>query len=132
MLTTNEILTFLYSVIVASPINALGGGVYKKTRPTDSILEDCVISIIPGTSAKFVQDGAIYVKIFYLDINQDNTYYEDAATGQAMEILLRNLSESLLHLYNISFDVQSREIYTEAVPEIHQHYAILKINFKVI
>jgi len=132
MLTTNAILSFLYGVIVASPINALNGGVYKKTRPTDSVLQDCIISLISGTTGKHVQDGAIYVKIFYLDIFSNNTYYEDSVTGQSMESLLKDLSESLLYLSNITFDTISREIYTEAVPEIHQHFAILKMNFTII
>lgn len=120
----------MYAIIKASPIDALSGGVYKKTRPTDSELEDCIISLISGTKMKFVQNGAIYIKIFYKDLFINNTYNEDSLNGQAKETLLNNLSETILRKTGYFFDVQSREVYTEAVPEIHQHYAILKMNFK--
>lgn len=130
MKTQNEILTDFWHVIAASPINDLSGGIYKKIRPTDSELEDCVFHVISGTNAKFLQDGALYVKIFYKDINNNNTYSEDALNGQVKEQLLLDLSEAFLRMNDYSFYVQSRETYTEAVEEIHQHYAILKINFK--
>lgn len=131
MKTTNQILTDIWAIVTASPINALTGGVYKKTRPTGSVLEDCVISLISGKSAKFVQDGAIYIKIFYADILLNNSWLEDTTNGAAKETLLYNLSETLLKTNGYSFYVQSREVYTEAVEELRQHYAILKMNFKL-
>jgi len=132
MKTTNQILTDVWTIVTASPINALSGGVFKKTRPTASVLEDCVISLISGTSAKFVQDGAIYIKIFYADIFLNNSWLEDSLNGAAKETLLYNLSQVLLTTKDYFFMVESREIYTEAVPEIHQHFAILKMNFKIL
>ena len=135
MKTQNEILTDIYKIIKNSPINALNGGIYKKTRPTNSSLQDCVISLISGVNGKFLQDAGLYVKIFYLDIkDSDNTYSEDSLTGQAMETLLFNLSETLLKTNGYSFDIQSRETYTEKVIDdnVNQHYAILKINFKIL
>lgn len=129
MKTTNEILTDIVQVVEASPIFALAGDTYKKTRPTDSKLEDCVVSIFPGTTEKFIQDGAIYIKIFYQDINEQNSYYEDTLNGQTKEQLLMDLSETLLSMNGYSFEIQSRELYTERVEEIHQHFAILKMNF---
>ena len=131
MKTQNAILTDIYKIIKASPINDLGGGVYKKTRPTASILEDCVISLISGARAKFLQDAALYVKIFYNDIKSNNTYSENELSGQAKEQLLINLSETLLSTSGYSFEIESRETYTEKVldDDINQHFAILKINF---
>lgn len=132
MKTTNEILTSIYTLLKATPaIDNLSGGIYKKTRPTDSVLEDVVISLIPGTGRKFLQDGALYVKIFYKDILTNNTYYEDSVNGQAKETLLIAFSETLLKNTSYSFDITSREVYTEAVEELKQHYAILKINFQI-
>lgn len=135
MKTQNEILTDIYTVIKNSPINALNGGIYKKTRVTNSELEDCVISLISGVNGKFLQDAALYVKIFYNDIyNTDNTYSEDSLNGQVKEKLLFDLSNTLLKLNGYSFIIQTRETYTEKVDDesIHQHYAILKINFRII
>jgi hypothetical protein len=132
MKTSNTILSELALVIDSTAIKALSGDIYKVTRPTDSVLEDCVIHLIPGTTAKFVQDGAIFVKIFFLDINMGNTYYQDFINGNAKEVLLFTLSELFLKTPGYSFFIESREIYIEAVEEIHQHYAILKMNFKVL
>lgn len=133
MKTTNEILTDVWDIVNAdAAITALSGGVYKKTRPTDSELVDCVISLISGRNAKFITDGAIYVKLFYNDIFANNTWYEDMAQGQQLEQLLINLADTLLDTPGYSFDVQTREHYTEAIEDIHQHYAILKMNFQLL
>lgn len=134
MKTQNEILTDIFTIIKNSPINALNGGIYKKQRPTDSNLEDCVISLISGVNGKFLQNAGLYVKIFYPDRELNNTYSEDLLNGQAKEKLLFDLSEVLLKTPGYSFDIQSRETYTEKVIDdtIHQHYAVLKINFKTL
>ena len=132
MKTTNTILSDIYTIVNASPIQALNGGIYKKIRPTDSQLEDCIISLISGVDSKFIQDGALYVKIFYKDLFQANTYMEDTLNGSAKELLLWNLSETLLNTEGYNFYVETRELYTESVPEIHQHFAILKMNFKIL
>lgn len=131
MKTQNIILTDIWKIIKASPINNLNGEVYKKTRPTDSELEDCVISLIGGGNAKFLQSSALYVKIFYKDIFFNNSFFEDDQNGQVKEQLLYDLSETLLKTSGYSFDIESRETYTEAVREINQHYAILKMNFQL-
>lgn len=128
--TQNEILTDIYQVVKNSPVDALNGQIYKKTRPSNSTLEDCVISLINGQTGKHVQDAALYIKIFYCDIRNNDTYSEDTLNGQTKERLLLDLSEKLLTMSGYSFYVETRETYTEAVEEIHQHYAILKMNFK--
>lgn len=132
MKTSNQILTDFWNVVSGvTAIAALNGGIYKNTRPTASTLEDTVISLISGTGRKFLQDGALYVKIFYNDIFANNTYYEDTTNGNTKEGLLITLSETLLKNTSYSFDITSREVYTEAVEGFHQHYAILKMNFQV-
>jgi len=132
MTTTNNILTEVWNIVSSSPISALSGGIYKNTRPTDSALEDCIISMFPGVSGKFLCDGQISIKIFYKDLFSNNTYVEDSLKGQAMEGLLNDLSLILLTNNTIIFYVESREGYTAPVNEIHQHYAILKMKFKLI
>lgn len=133
MKTTNQILSEIRTVVVNSPINDLSGEIYLKTRPTDSELEDCVISLISGTTAKFLTSAALYIKIFYKDIQQLNSWFEDMANGHTKEILLQNLSKVLLTTEGYSFDVQSREVYTEPVMDEQkkEHYAILKMNFQI-
>ncbi len=137
MKTQNEILTDIYKIVKTTPINDLNGGIYKNRRPTDSPLEDTVISLISGISGKFLKDGALSVKIFYPDINSNNSYFEDTEEGQVLETLLFNLSTTLLNTEGYSFEISTRETYTEAVTnedkkeELWQHYTILKMNFKI-
>ena len=105
MKTTNDILSDVYKMVKSSPIDALNGGIYKGTRPTDSKLNDCVIHLIAGQTGKFLQNGAVYVKIFYADLFVNNTYSEDYVTGSQMETLLYNLSVNLLKNNAYSFDI---------------------------
>jgi hypothetical protein len=132
MITQNEILTIVAKLAGASPINDLGGGIYKRKRPTASKLEDCVIGNIAGNSGKFLQDGNLSVKIFYLDIESNNTFFENESRGQALEQLLIDFSETLLAYNGISFEIQSRETYTAPVLDEEQHYAILKMDYKIV
>ncbi len=129
MITQNEILGDIYELVNSSPIALLNGEIYLKTRPTDRVTqEDCVISLLPGLSGKFLQDGFLTIKIFYNDINKENTYFEDTARGQILEQLLIDFSYVLLKNNKYSFEISSRQSYTNKVIEYHQHYAILKIN----
>lgn len=133
MKTTNAVLTDIYGIITTLWTGkGLSGAIYKKTRPSDSKLEDTIIHIIPGNNGKFVMNGAVYVKIFFADINYQNTFFEDAVRGQYMENLLITLSQTLLTTTGYFFHVQSRETYIEKVEEYEgEHYALLKMNFEI-
>jgi len=138
MKSQNDILTIIYKLInTIVPITSLNGGVYKNTRPTNSDLEDVVISCINGVNAKFLQDGGLYVKIFFKDLFQNNTWIQDTVRASVMEYLLFDLSNKLFLINGLSFDIRSREIYCESVKSesgdtgAKQHYAILKINYKL-
>lgn len=135
MKTNNEILTFIYKEVVASPLNDLSGDVYKGVRPTDSDKEDVVISLITGIKGQFVQDCSVFVKVFYSDVQlSEDTNSEDFARSEIIEGLLFDLSELLFkNNSGYSFVKQTREIYSAPVDEgsdINQHYIILKINLK--
>jgi len=133
MKTTNDILTDIYHTIKSSDIDLLNGGIYKHKRPTDSILNDCVFRIVAGNVGKFVQNAALYVKIFYKDINSNNTYSEDFIKASELQSLLFDLSQLLIkNQQGYSYEIDSREIYSESVEENNEHYAILKINLKNI
>ena len=133
MKTSNEILTDVRAVVsTVFSGQGLTGGIYKKTRPTDSQLEDTILTIIPGNVGKFVKDGAIYIKTFYADINLNNTYFENSNRGQYIEDLYQVLSDELLNKTGYFFDYASREIYTEKVEELNEHYCILIMNFKIL
>lgn len=135
MKTTNQILSDIYNVVKANlDIQALNGTVYKKTRITNSDLNDTVISLINGVSGKLLNDGAIYIKIFYNDLCINNSWIEDMSLGSQLEQILIAISETLLKLNGYSFNVQTREHYTDKVEleEVKQHYTILKMNFRIL
>ena len=129
--TKNEILNDINTAIMASAIPAsISGEVYKQIRPTDSEVEDCIFNLIQGISGKFLQSNALFVKIFYKDINDNNTFRENTKRGSEIERLLMDFSETLLNLKGYSFDVESREFQIEAVDETKEHFCILKINLR--
>ncbi|MBK8807766.1 MAG: hypothetical protein IPO21_14425 [Bacteroidales bacterium] len=134
MKTKNDIIKQIITIINGTAIKDLNGSVTAETRLTDSVLNDCVVAIIASTTDKFIRYGALTVKIFYQDTFLNNTYFEDLTTGATIETLLYNLSTTLLTTNGYSFDVNSRELYTERVQDDnkHEHFAILKINFKLI
>lgn len=131
MMTENEILTHVYKKAIISPIQALSGQVYKKTRPTDSKAVDCIISLISGITGKQLQNGSIQVKIFYPKIEINNTYVEDTVTGQALEKILYDFSNVLIADTVISFDEDSREIYSVEVQESKEYFVIMKMNYLI-
>lgn len=138
MKTSNQVITDVFRKILTVPqFTALNGGIYRKTRPTGSTLEDIVISHISGTVGKHMQDGAIQIKIFYNDIFQNNTYMEDTNRGQYLEGILFYLSGLLHDLEGYCFTLNDREIYTNAYTTtigeapLNMHYAILKMGYKL-
>jgi len=133
MKTTTDVITDVIEVIKASSIPAnTNGEIYRKTRPTESELEDTVVHIIPGVQGKFVFDGTVFVKIFYKNIQLGTTWAENSTRAVQLEALLYQLSQNLLDMPEYTYYIQSREIYTEPVLEVQQYYAILKINFKYL
>ena len=138
MMTQKQIKNIIYSVVQDSPIpGIITGGVYIVMRPTDSIVEDCVISLISGITGKFLQDGAAQIKIIFNDLKNGNHYMEDTSRGEVFDILLFDLSTTLLkNDLGVSFDITSREIYVSRIAseqslDVYQHYVILKMNFKI-
>lgn len=129
MKTENEILTYIYDNAIVSPLQALSGGIYKKVRPTNSTAEDCLISLISGITGKHLQNGSLQIKIFYNQMFANNTQMEDTVRGQVLQKLLYDFSLTLLQQSTISFEEDTREIYSVEVPEIKQYFAILKMNY---
>lgn len=129
MKTVNEILTDIIAKLNDSAIAGLTGSIYKNKRREGSELEDCVVSIISGNNDKFLRSGKLIIKIFYPDIIIEESNYEDSLRGQALEKMLYDFSETTLNgSSGYSFYASSRETYTDAVEELDQHYAVLRIN----
>lgn len=131
MKTQNEILIDFYIVAKNALSGNIGGNVYKKTRPTDNVSEDCVLHLFTGVSGKFVQDGSISIKIYYQDIKNGDNYYEDMERGQELEQLLWGLFDSLIDLPDYAIYKNTREFNVDAIPEVNQHLVTMNFNFKI-
>lgn len=128
MITQNEILTEVYNRCTFD----ISGSVYKVIRPTDSETEDCVLNVLSGGVTKFEQDGQLSVKLYSFDLFINNSYYQDTSRTSEFESMLFDFSNELISDSFISFEVESREIYTEKLQDTNQHYTILKMNFKKV
>lgn len=131
MRTSYQILTDVYNIANTAIKPLISGEIYKNIIPYTDSLENCVVSLISGQIDKFIQDGALYVKIFYNDILQGSVYYDDIVRGGELEAILYSFSDQLKTLNGYSFEYDKREIYTDEFHDKHQHYAILKMNFKL-
>lgn len=130
MRTNNEILTDIAKLVESSPIGALSGGIYKKTRPTDSESEDCVISLISGTTGKHIKNGKLIIKIFYTDIINGDSTFEDTQRGGELERMLYDFSNTIMNgSSGYSFYPDSRTTDCQAVEDMKQHYAVSTMNF---
>lgn len=110
----------------------IGGQVYKQTRPTGSTAEDCVITVMAEGVGKHLQNGRLFVKIFYKDIFAGNTYYENMVRGQQLELQLFDFCQVLLQMSIVQFRIQTRRIRTVPMPPdtTQEHYALLTIDYQ--
>lgn len=134
-MTGNELLTYMYKHIVQLknegylPIN---GNVYKANeRPLDANAEDCCISVIGGNSLQ-IQEGDVVVNIYVPDImNTEGLWKENRARTEQMEYILESLPMLLSSMGDVRFTIGGM-ILTLEEEGIHQHFASIKMNFKVL
>lgn len=133
MKTNDQILNTIISLLKLSPLNDLNGGIYKKVRPTDSKSTDVVVNLLSGGFSKFENKGKLIVKVCVPNIINGITSYEDTKNTAIIEQLLIDFSNKILTTNNdISFYVETREIYTEASFEKDISNVILRINYNSI
>ncbi|MDR0659095.1 MAG: hypothetical protein LBG18_09250, partial [Mediterranea sp.] len=116
--------------------NAVNGQIYRATpqdsyRPRDSKAEDILVIFTTG-DAEQIQTGIITINIYVPDIeNPDNgVLVEDGRRCEELEIAAASWVKSLTaDKSDYKFKLQ-QTIYTEAEPEINQHFVVIKLNFK--
>ena len=88
MHTNNDIKTFLYKYIkeqsLYSEIKNKGGELYKNQRPTNSTVDDCVVSVHTMLNGDYGK-AIVYVNIYVQDIKRNNEYVEDTITTALFE-----------------------------------------------
>lgn len=110
----------------------ISGEVYRKGyRPRDSKKEDAVVAFTAGLPDQ-IQTGVVTVNIFVPDIDPDDngTWVEDGRRSEELEKLAQEWVESLTaEVSCYKFKLQ-KTIYTEAEPDILQHFVVVKLKYE--
>lgn len=110
----------------------ISGEVYRNGyRPRDSRKEDVVVTFTAGLPGQ-IQTGVVTVNIFVPDIDPDDngTWVEDGRRTEQLEILAQEWADSLTaEVSCYKFSLQ-QTIYTEAEPDIHQHFIVVKLKYE--
>lgn len=134
-MTGNKLLTYIYQRVKQLKDEGylpIKGNVYKANeRPLDAQTEDCCIAIIAGNASQ-IQEGEVVVNIYVQDVmNAEGLWKENRERTEAMEHILEGLPMLLTSMGDIRFTA-SGMILTLAEEDIHQHFASIKMSFKVL
>jgi len=146
-MTGSEILEILYNGVKAllaadreseQPVITppLSGQLYRKGhRPEQSgqpqrDKEDTVVAVIAGSDSQ-IQKGSCLVNVYIPDtLTSGGAFLQSRRTEQA-ERWLKGLPGALSRMGDVSFK-PSAMILTLEKAEIHQHYASLKMDFRLL
>ena len=110
----------------------LSGDVYRNGyRPRDSRKEDVIVSFTTGTTEQ-IQKGIVALNIYVPDIDPEanGTWIEDGQRCEEIERLAQEWVESLTaDRSSYKFELQ-QTIYTEAEPDINQHFVVVKLRYQ--
>ena len=134
-MTGNKLLTYIYQRVKQLKDEGylpIKGDVYKANeRPLDANTEDCCILVIGGNSLQ-IQEGDVVVNIYVPDImNAEGLWKENRARTEQMEYILESLPMLLTSMGDVRFTIGGM-ILTLEEEGIHQHFASIKMNFKVL
>lgn len=124
-----DIRLFLMNSTLAGEIS---GEVYRNGyRPRDSRQEDAVVTFTTGLPDQ-IQTGVVTINIYVPDIDSDGngTWLEDGRRTEELERKAQEWTDSLTTaLSGYKFRLQ-QTIYTEAEPEINQHFVVVKLMYE--
>lgn len=131
--TGKQIQGDIYRLLRDSTLYTLiSGEVYRNgLRPRDSQKEDAVVTFTVGLPDQ-IQTGVVTVNIFVPDIDPDDngTWVEDGRRAEELEKLAQEWADSLTaEVSCYKFKLQ-QTIYTEAEPEINQHFVVVKLKYE--
>ena len=130
--TAKQVQTDIINLLRNSELAAeVSGGIYRKGyRPRDSRKEDIIVIFTAGIPDE-IQTGVVTVNIFIPDIDPygNGVQVEDGERSEELEALAQRWVESLSG-NNYLFELQ-QTIYTEAEPEINQHFVVVKLRYRL-
>jgi hypothetical protein len=131
----SDIIALLKNSVLAEAIN---GQIYRATpedsyRPRDSKAEDILVIFTTGLPDQ-VETGVVAINIFFPDEEDtDNgVMHEDGRRGEELEIKAAEWVESLTAAKSDYMFKLQQTIYTEAEPDIDQHFVVIKLNYRLL
>lgn len=133
ILTSKRVQGDVYTLLRKSELAGLiSGGVYRKgMRPRDSKKEDAVVIFTAGLPDQ-IQTGVVTVNIFVPDVDGDEagTLEEDGERTEELEAAAADWVKTLNGQGSCYKFRLQQAIYTEAEPETHQHFVVVKLAYK--
>nr|DAZ26240.1 MAG TPA: hypothetical protein [Caudoviricetes sp.] len=132
--TAKQVQTDIIALLRGSELaTEISGGVYRNgLRPRDSRLEDAVVIFTTGLPDE-IETGVVTVNIYVPDIDpyENGVLVEDGERTETLEILAQGWVDSLLGSgTNYVFELR-QTIYTEAEPDIKQHFVVVKLGYRL-
>lgn len=132
--TAKQVQTDIIALLRGSELAAeISGEVYRNgLRPRDSRLEDAVVIFTTGLPDE-IETGVVTVNIYVPDIDpyENGVLVEDGERTEKLEILAQGWVDSLLGSgTNYVFELR-QAIYTEAEPDIKQHFVVVKLGYRL-
>lgn len=132
--TAKQVQTDIIALLRGSELAAeISGEVYRNgLRPRDSRLEDAVVIFTTGLPDE-IETGVVTVNIYVPDIDpyENGVLVEDGERTEKLEILAQDWVDSLLGSgTNYVFELR-QTIYTEAEPDIKQHFVVVKLGYRL-
>lgn len=130
--TAKQVQTDIIDLLRNSELAAeVTGEIYRRGyRPRDSRKEDIIVIFTTGIPDE-IQTGVVTINIFIPDIDPygNGVQVEDGERSEALEALAQRWVDNLSGT-NYLFELQ-QTIYTEAEPEINQHFVVVKLRYRL-
>lgn len=132
--TAKQVQTDIINLLERSElVSEISGEVYRSGyRPRDSRLEDAIVIFTTGLPDE-IETGVVTINVFVPDIDPFNNgvLVEDGERTSALEALAQSWVDSLsAAMSNYAFELQ-QTIYTEAEPDINQHFVVVKLKYRL-
>lgn len=135
--TSKQIQGDVYRLLKNSTLSSMiSGDVYRgdgktSNRPRDSRKEDAVVIFTSGLSGD-IQTGVVTVNIYVPDVDpyDNGVFVEDGQRAEEIERLADKWVKSLTADKSCYKFRLQQTIYTEAEPDINQHFIVVKLHYE--
>lgn len=132
--TAKQVQSDIITLLKDSPLAAaVSGKVYRAgLRPRDSRKEDLIVIFTTGVPDQ-IQTGVVTLTLYVPDIDPftNGVFVEDMARTDELERACEVWVESLTaRRSNYRFRL-TQTIYTEAEPDIRQHFVVVKLQYEL-